>query len=153
MCSHATLSGRQKQCPACAKLQKQYRARKVDPTAYSHNPDLTLNVKAYTGHLASQVMSASRATVGRRLFAAESGCDAALAKAEFGAAAAVAATARHSIDLRTVSAPVRVWPFLASMPETLPLPNRLPSHAAPVAHHRDACAMACTRPIGVRCRR
>jgi hypothetical protein len=127
VCSHATLHGKQKQCPACANLQKQYRARKVDPTTYFFNPDLTLNVKTYTEYLASKVMSASRAIVGQHVRAAESDGDAALAKTEFDAKAAAEATARHSIDLREVPASVRVRSFLASMPEPLPLPNRLPS--------------------------
>ncbi len=94
-----------------------YRQRRVDKNAYAHSAERGLHVATYMEYLASQVMASSRAQVGQRLFTAESTADADVSRVRAAAVAEAAAKAKHTIDLRMVDAPVRVWSSLA-----LPLP-------------------------------
>ena len=117
LCSSGTLTRRQKQCSACAKLQGMYRKRRVDKTAYAHSAERGLHVATYMEYRASQVMGSSRALVGQHVLTAESSADADVSRIRAAAVAEAAATAQHTIDLRMVAEPVRVWSSLA-----LPLP-------------------------------
>ena len=87
LCSSGTLTGRQRQCPACSYLQQLYRQRRVDKTAYAHSPELGLHVATYTEYLASQVMAASRTVVGQHVLKAESSADAEISSVRAAAAA------------------------------------------------------------------
>ena len=94
-----------------------YRKRRVDKTAYAHSAERGLHVATYLEYLASQVMASSRAVVGQHVHTAESSADAVVSSVRAAAAAEAVATAQHTIDLRMVAEPVRVWSSLA-----LPLP-------------------------------
>jgi hypothetical protein len=89
----------------------------VDKATYAHSPELGLHVATYMEYRASQVMGSSRALVGQHVLTAESSADADVSRIRAAAVAEAAATAQHTIDLRMVAEPVRVWSSLA-----LPLP-------------------------------